>query len=309
MGVTTYADIVKSRLAQIKEQRSMIERGEDPRAIIPSGLRKFDKIAGIERSILTVIGAPTGEGKSIFKLHVAMNAARLGFKVLLLDFEDPGERTADRTLSTLTNLDNAKIMSLELSDVEMKQLITATKDAAVWGQNIEFHQGLVTAQEALDIVKSSDADLKQVDYAQAFPEEEGSSMERTLAKFAWEMNKDAQEKQCANIIYSQLKSSVEERGLRMYERNKNRDPEAPAFIDGFRPFGPGDLAWAATLGQRAKGLGYLFRPNRYRRRFGDNVKDNVMELIWPKKNFGKEGSITVGFDGAHAKLFNLEKDK
>lgn len=305
--MTTYADVVRARLVEIKEQRGMIARGEDPRATIPTGLIKFDKIAGIERSILTAIGAPTGEGKSIFKLHIAMHAARLGYKVLLLDFEDPGERTADRTFSTLTNIDNAKIMSLELSDVEMKQLVTAAKEIDEWGENIEYHQGLVTTTEALEIIKSSDADLKQVDYAQAFPEEASTTMERTIANFAWEFNRDAQDNKCANIIYSQLKSGVEERGLRMYERGKNRDSESPACIDGFRPFGPGDLAWASALGQRAKGLGYLFRPNRYRRRFGENVKDNVMELIWPKKNFGKEGSITVGFSGAQAKLFNPEK--
>jgi hypothetical protein len=206
-------------------------------------------------------------------------------------------------------LDNAKIMGLELSDIEMKQLVAAAKSAEEWGENIEYHQGLVTTKEALEVIQSSDADLKQVDYAQAFPEQEGTTMERTIANFAWELNKDAQDNHCANIIYSQLKSSVEERGLRMYERNKNRDPDGPVSVEGFRPFGPGDLAWAAALGQRAKGLGYLFRPNRYRRRFGENVKDNIMELIWPKKNFGKEGSITVGFDGARAKLFNIDKDK
>lgn len=308
MGVSTYADIVRARVKEIGEQRAMVARGEDPKATIPTGLHNFDKIAGIERSILTAIGAPTGEGKSIFKLHIAMHAARLGFRVLLLDFEDPGERTADRTLSSITNLDNAKIMSLELSDIEMKQIVSALVNVEEWGDNIEYHQGLISTVEALEIIRSSDADLKQIDYAQAFPEAENKTMERTISEFAWEVNRDAQTNHCASIVYSQLKPAVEERGLRMYERAKNRDPEGPVFIEGFRPFGPGDLAWSAALAQRAKGLGFLFRPNRYRRRLGESIKDNVMELIWPKKNFGKEGRIVVGFDGAHAKLYNL-KDK
>lgn len=307
MGIITYADIVRNRVKEIKDQRAMIARGEDPRAVIPTGLHEFDRRAGIERRILTVIGAATGEGKSIFKLHIAMAAAQQGFRVLLLDFEDPGERTADRSLSTETNIDNAKILSLELSDVEMKQIVTAAENIYEWGALIEFHQGLIDTNEALSIIESSDADLKQIDYAQAFPESDNKSLERTIAEFAWKVNKDAQDKDSANIIYSQIKSSVEERGLRQYERAKGKDPDGPAFVEGFRPFGAGDLAWSTALGHRGKGLGYLFRPNRYRRRFGENVKDNVMELIWPKKNFGKEGRITVGFDGAHAKLFNLEK--
>lgn len=307
MGIITYADIVRERVEQIIEQRAMVARGEDPRAVIPTGLRDFDKRAGIERRILTVIGAATGEGKSIFKLHLAMAAALLGFKVLLLDFEDPGERTADRTLSTLTNIDNARIMGLEISDIEMKQILTAANNAYEWGENIEFHQGLIDTDEAYSIIDSSDADLKQIDYAQAFPEQDNKTLERTIADFAWKVNKDAQEKNSANLIYSQIKPSVEERGYRMYERAKGRDPDGPVFIEGYRPFGASDLAWSTALGQRAKGLGYLFRPNRYRRRHGETVKDNVMELIWPKKNFGKEGRVMVGFDGAKAKLFNLEK--
>jgi replicative DNA helicase len=307
MGIITYADIVRNRVNEIKEQRAMLARGEDPRAVIPTGLHEFDKRAGIERRILTVIGAATGEGKSIFKLHISMAAAQLGYRVLLLDFEDPGERTADRSLSTVTNIDNAKILGLELSDVEMKQILTAAENIYEWGENIEFHQGLIDTNEALSIVESSDADLKQIDYAQAFPESHDKTLERTISDFAWKVNKNAQENNSANIIYSQIKSSVEERGLRQYERAKGKDPDGPVFVEGFRPFGAADLAWATALGQRGKGLGYLFRPNRYRRRFGESVKDNVMELIWPKKNFGKEGRVVVGFDGAHAKLFNLDK--
>lgn len=308
MGIITYADIVRDRVKEIKEQRAMIARGEDPRAVIPTGLRDFDKRAGIERRILTVIGAATGEGKSIFKLFIAMEAAKLGYRVLLLDFEDPSERTADRSLSTLTNIDNARILGLELSDIEMKQIVTAAENIYEWGQNIEFHQGLINTDEAISIIESSDADLKQIDYAQAFPESHDKTLERTISDFAWKVNKNAQENNSANIIYSQIKSSVEERGLRLYERAKGRDPDSPPFIEGFRPFGAADLAWATALGQRGKGLGYLFRPNRYRRRFGEAVKDNVMELIWPKKNFGKEGRVMVGFDGARAKLYNLDKN-
>jgi replicative DNA helicase len=307
--MATYNDVVKKRIAEIKLHREMKARGEDPRVVIPTGLRDFDEIAGIERGILTAIGAATGEGKSIFKLHIAMHAAMAGYRVLLLDFEDPVERTVDRTLSTLTNIDNDDILKLELSDVQMRQLVKAAGDSYEWGENIEYHQGLCTTEEALETVRASDADLKQIDYAQAFPEAEDKSLERTIAEFAWEMNKDAQQNNCANLIYSQVKPNLEERGRAMYERAKSRDPDGPAFIEGFRPFGPSDLAWSSALGQRAKGLGYLFRPNRYRRRLGESVKDNVMELIWPKKNFGKEGRIMVGFDGAHAKLYNLDKDK
>lgn len=305
----TYDEVVRARVAEIEKHRAMKARGEDPMVTIPTGLRDFDEFAGIERGICTAIGAATGEGKSIFKLHLATHAAKNGYTVLLLDFEDPAGRTVDRSLSTLTSIDNRKIKQLELSDLEMKQIMVAAKDAYEWGKNIEYHQGLMSTAEALDILINSDADLKQIDYAQAFPEAEDKSLERTISEFTWEVNKDAQNQNSANLIYSQIKSSIEERGMRIYERAKNKDPDGPVCVDGFRPFGPSDLAWSTALGQRAKGLGYLFRPNRYRRRLGELVKDNRMELIWPKMNFGREGSIVVGFDMERAKLYNLDKEK
>ena len=37
-----------------------------------------------------------------------------------------------------------------------------------------------------------------------------------------------------------------------------------------------------------------------------NAKDDKMELIWPKKSYGAEGSVVVGFDGRTARLFDLK---
>ncbi len=115
------------------------------------------------------------------------------------------------------------------------------------------------------------------------------------------------------IVYSQLKPQVEMRGVERAEssrRYKKEGQDSEVDIEGFRPFGTSDIAWASALGQRAKGFGFLFRPNRYRRRYGEGVKDDRMELIWPKRNFGSEGTVVVGFDGATARLYDLpEKDK
>lgn len=258
------------------------------------------------RSILQVIGAPTGEGKSIFKKQLQEHAAQCGLKCLDLSFEDPPSSSADRTFSTLTDINNAKIAET-LTDEELLRIGDALIDAEDWADNIEYHYGLKTPEECLQIIRDSDADLVQVDYAQAFPDGEGG-LERTISQFAWDLNEDAQQRKRATVIYSQLTREVEAQGKRIAEASKRRGDEE-IDISGFRPFGPADLAWSSALAQRAKGLGFLFRPNRYRRRFGENVKDNVMELIWNKRNFGAEGSIVVGFDGPSARLFDLKESK
>jgi replicative DNA helicase len=301
-----YSRVLRERLKSLRAEKAAKDSGEDPRTLIRTGLRDFDKRAGIERSILTVIGAPTGEGKSIFKKHLQENAAQEGLTCLDLSFEDPPARSADRTFSTLTSINNAKLGATEFTDDELQQVEDALDEAEEWADRIEYHYGLKTTDECLEIIRDSDADLIQVDYAQAFPEGE-KGLERTIAQFAWDLNVHAQETNSAVVIYSQLRAEVEQRGVRMAESAKRRGDES-AYIDGFRPFGVSDLAWSTALGQRAKGLGFLFRPGRYRRRLGDNAKDDRMELIWPKKNFGAEGSVVVGFDGRTARLFDL-KDK
>lgn len=300
----TYAEVLRERFAGIEAEQAALKAGEHPLTCIPTGLKDFDDSGGIDRSILTVIGAPTGEGKSIVKKHLQEHAAQLGLKCLDLSFEDPPAKSADRTFATLTGINSAR-MSRELTDKELLQIATALAEAEEWADNIEYHFGLQTPEECLEIIHDSDADLVQVDYAQAFPEGQ-RGLERTIADFAWELNVDAQERQRATIIYSQLNSKVEQRGIeraesaRRYEREKKE-----VDISGFRPFGVSDLSWSTALGQRAKGLGFLFRPNRYRRRYGENVKDDRMEFIWPKRNFGSEGSVIVGFDMKTARLTNL----
>jgi replicative DNA helicase len=297
-----YGDVLRARYKELQLEKGARDRGEDPGTSIATGLKAFDDKAGIERSILTVIGAPTGEGKSLFKKHVQEHAAQSGLRALDLSFEDPPSRTADRTLATITGINSARLAS-EITDKELARVALAVEEAAEWAGNIDYQYGLRSAEECLEIIADSDADLIQVDYAQAFPEGE-RGLERTIADFAWALNVDAQKHNRAVIIYSQLKGEMEQRGMRIAEASRRRGAE-DVDISGFRPFGVGDLAWSQALGQRAKGLGFLFRPGRYRKRFGENAKDDRMELIWPKRNFSSEGLVVVGFDGKLARLYDV----
>ncbi len=299
-----YTEVLQARYATLLAEKGMRDRGEDPQSYIKTGLRDFDRSSGIQRSILTVIGAPTGEGKSIFKKHVQEHTAQSGLRTLDLSFEDPPELSADRTFSTLTDINSAKMVK-GCDERDLAKISMALADAEEWADRIDYHYGLRTPAECIEILEGSTWDLAQVDYAQAFPEGE-KGLERTIADFAWKLNVMAQERKAAIIIYSQLNSKVETRGVDRAESSRRYgDKGAGVDINGFRPFGVSDLAWSTALGQRAKGLGFLFRPNRYRRRYGENAKDDRMELIFPKSNFSSEGSVVVGFDGRTARLFDL----
>lgn len=310
--MTTFKKVLQNRFRQIKAEHLAIQAGEDPQAIIPTGLREFDKRAGHKRKILHLYGAATGEGKSIWKLHLARNAAQCGYKVFVLDFEDPEERTADREFSNATGINNAKLMSGELTDKEIQQIGVALLELGEWAENIEMVTGVRTADEALALVNDQVCDMVLIDYLSALPHGK-HGRERAISDFCWGITKYCQDNNAAGIAFAQLVSEVSERGMRMYEMQRksaqyrNDDSKALPYIDGFRGFDNNDLAWCKDAGKTAKELGFMFRPGRYYKRLDPKtaVKDDRMEFNFPKRNFGSEGRITVGFDGKTANLYDL----
>lgn len=299
-----YSEILHRRLELLREEKAMRDRGEDPRKMIKTGLKDFDeKAGGVARRILTVVGAPTGEGKTLFKKKLQETAARASLKCLDLSFEDPPPETADRTISTLTGIDNDNLGKGHYDDADLDRIAWALEDVA-WADNIDYRYGLKTPDQCLEIIEASDADLVQVDYAQAFPDGE-KGLEKTIRDFAWALSENAQQKKRAIVVYSQLVGEVEARGIARVEASRRFGKDGELDCNGFRPQGPGDLAWSRALGHRAKCILFLFRLARYLRKYGVDAPDNRMEIIATKRSFGKEGRILVGFDGATANLYDL----
>lgn len=298
-----YDEVLKERVKRLRSDKADRDAGKVSLAGIPTGLRQFDKTGGIDRSMLTVIGGPTGEGKSILRQHLQDSAAMAGLRALDLSFEDPPEKSADRTFAKLTGMNSDHFG--KLTDSEIDRVRDAYRESKDWASRIEYHFGLRSPDECLEIIRASDADLVQVDYAQAFSE--GSSgLERVISDFAWQLGVDAQKRNRAVILYSQIRSEVEHRGMRILESSKRKGADR-LDVSGFRPSGVGDLAWSNALGQRAKVLIFLFRPGRWKNRFGEADPDNRIELNWTKRNFGSEGRTVIGFDKESARLYDLDK--
>ena len=114
-----YSEYIRARCEEMRIQKGMKDRGEDPRAVIPTGLREFDKRAGVKRGIMTLVGASTGEGKDLWALHLMTSAAQHGYSVEVLSMEDPAERTVDRSLSRDTGINNARMLNCDLDEREL----------------------------------------------------------------------------------------------------------------------------------------------------------------------------------------------
>lgn len=299
-----YSEWIRRRHRELTKQVAAKERGEDPRVIIPTGLKALDKFGGVKRGILTLIGGATGQGKDIIALHLMEAAAQRNYTAEVWSMEDPPERTVDRSFSKQTSINNAKIYGLDIDRKQLESIKLAATESQEWAENIEFHDGLRDADEVLEQLEASDADIRIVNYLQAFPGE----LERTIAEFCWKAQKIAQDDGCAVVAMSQVNTAkVEERGLRILENSLRRDPDKPN-VRGFQPWGASDLAWCQAAGQRAKDLRFIWRPNYYLRQAGVAVKDDRMEITGAKNSFGSEGKVVVGFDGKTARLFDLKEE-
>lgn len=304
-----FSKVLLDRALQLEDQLTRRMLGEDVHTFIPTGLAAWDKNGGITRGVLTVLGGVDGQGKSVVKLHLAASAAKAGFRVCIIDFEDPKERTADREFSVLTGIDNRKLGLLDFSVEELSKVHTATKHAESWAARISYHGGLCNAESIMAALESlpEPPELVLLDYAQALPENAGSTLERTIAEMAWVTNKFAQKVNCGFVVFSQVKPEVNGRGHAQFHAARRRDPDSWD-VSGFCP-GPGtqDLAWSSAFGQRARAVGYLFRPGYYERSLGmPGAVDNRLMIRWTKVTFGATGMTSFGFSGPQAKIFDVE---
>lgn len=306
----TYERVIRERVQRVVSDSIRRASGDTSLSVgaITTGIEKWDKNGGVERGILTVVGASTGAGKSIIKLQLASAAARAGKRVLILDFEDPEGKTADRTLANITKLDSQDISLGRLDDMDILRIRAAEEKAAEWAVNVDYLGDSLTGAEVRATLARSEHDLVLVDYIQGVPDEPGYTTERTIANLAWDLNKHAQKRKAAVVVMSQLKNEVDERGANRMEWSQRRGQKPD--ISGYRPGpGPNDLAWSSALAQRAKTIVYWWRPGQWEAKFGlPNAKDNRGELIFSKSNFGREGSFLIGFNGKTATVGDYNEE-
>lgn len=293
---------MEERLRKLRDTMDRRARGEDVSLYIRTGLRDWDAVGGIERGILTVIGAATGDGKSIVALHIATAAAKQGLKVLLLSFEDPAGKTVDRSLSSETYINNRNIGLLEIDEDDYAMMMTAYRGSP-WADNIVFEAGLRDAETVLTLMQEDKYDLVIIDYAQALPDTDGG-MESTLRKASWKWNEWAQKNEAAVVVMSQLNREVEIRGRKQFDEAKRRDPSGPPDVGGYCPSGLSDVAWAKALADQCKCLLYWWRPNRMAKKLtgSTKLKDNIGKIIVGKANFAEEKDLVFEFDGPTATI-------
>lgn len=280
-------------------------RGEAVITHIPTGLGPVDKtFGGLEVQAVTLVLGHSGDGKTTLMQEYARGAARAGLGSLSFYLEDPRRRLADREFARLTNKASHRIARLdpELGDEFPDQLRAAVLEAT-WAERVGVVTGDIEPDEILDICESTThvggapVRLVQIDYPQRFAADE-SSLESVMVQFTKGAATLAEAREQAWVIGSQIKTQVLERGRLRYEKRGD--------VRGFRP-GRGDAMWCRRMEQLCRVEQCWFREGRWLRESGDgDATDNRGELWTLKANYGPEGVVTLGYDGARARIYELE---
>lgn len=310
----TWAKVIMDQAGALEQLAIRREEGtlkpED--LFIPTGIKRWDVNGGITRGVLTVLGGVDGQGKSFVANHLTQSAARCGLQAAQLTFEDPEVQVANRSIANQTGIDSRKLGLVTFDVMDLDKIYAAARSTAIWGANIHYHSGLTSGGEVFEalemlaerlINEGKALDLVVLDYAQALPEGE-QGLESVIRHFAWDANKFAQKYNCAFVIMSQVKPEISARGHGVFWAGQRKDPDTWD-MSGFMP-GPGtqDLAWSSAFGQRARAVGYIFRPGYYERMLGKpGALDDRLWIRWAKVSFGNSGLLELKFDGKTGRIY------
>lgn len=274
--------------------------GKVVRTHTPTGLAEFDAaFGGLELGVLTLVLGHTGDGKSTVLKTFAEAAARDGIASHVYFVEDPKRRTADRYLASATGIAANAMGKLDLQRKELEDIQRAAKTAD-WARHVAVQFGPVSAEEILynaqkqTTVGGAPVGLIAVDYAQAIAGE--GSMEEVCGSTARALNVLAVERNISTVFGSQVVTDVLRRGRVRWDRNQGD-------VSGYLPT-MGDAMWSRRMEQYSKAMLCVFRPNRWRKELGEECEDNVMELHAPKMSFGPSGWVSLGWDGAHSRIYS-----
>ncbi len=149
--------------------------GEDDSHVIPTGFKTWDEPnGGFIRGSFVLIAGATGAGKSLIANTLAMNQARVGYKVAMVPLEMSLVEMLGRSISTVAGLDNTKVQFKRLADGEKelafkrwrrfeRQIKKAGGRYTIFKPNED-----ITAEETLGALHSHRPDVIYLDYMGLF---------------------------------------------------------------------------------------------------------------------------------------------
>jgi replicative DNA helicase len=149
-GITVGDDSIRSLTDLVCDVTEDMERNRGPLdRLISTGLADLDNvIIGLQPSVLTLIGAEPGVGKSALFASMVWSAAQAGVRVGLFSLEDDGRWLAWRVLARESVIPQPVLRNAPLSDYQRERLVGACSRIGKHSDNvlIDDRPGLATPE-------------------------------------------------------------------------------------------------------------------------------------------------------------------
>jgi replicative DNA helicase len=252
---------------------------------LPTGFRDLDSLlGGLQRSDLLIFAGRPGMGKTSFLLTVALNAAKLGARILIFTMEMGGDQLIQRFLSMETGINTQKLRLGQLNQQEWSRFVQATGRLG----NLRIVIDDTPAQTPLQIRTKSrrmahemGLDLIIVDYLQLMTAGQGFENNRVqeISYISRNLKEIAREINVPVFAAAQLSRAVE-----------NRQDKHPQLSD---------LRESGSIEQDSDIVLFLYRESIYNEA---SEHPNLAEVMISKHRNGPTGTVNLHFEKSLTKF-------
>lgn len=276
---------IKEELPKAYERIEKLNKDgkEDRLRGVPTGFPKIDdKLSGLQRSDLVILGARPSYGKTSLALDMARNASLAGHNVGVFSMEMSGEQIIDRLIASqaqvpLWRLRTGKIRN-ETDFALIQQSLDELSDTSLFVEDTPSPNILHVRSMARKLQVQHGLDLVIIDYLQLIqPRSNIDSTVQQVTEISRGLKSLARELNIPVLAVSQLSRAVDKR--------ENKNPRLS------------DLRQSGSLEQDADVVMFLHREDR-----GSNIdqltdeEENIVEVIIAKHRNGPLGRIKLRFD-------------
>jgi replicative DNA helicase len=282
-GFRLLGDIVRERLDAYEDNKGK-------QIGIPSGFNGLDfYTTGWHPGQLIVVAARPAAGKTSFGTNCILNAASRGYKVGFFSLEMSCEDIADRTISSVTEIDSGRAKHGILNKSEWSELAQALQHFQSLPIYVDDDPDLTINQmrsSAKRLKAEHGLDLLVVDYMQLFEgDEKDENRQQAVAKISRSMKKTAKDLNIPLIALSQLNRGVE-----------NRTDHKPHLAD---------LRDSGAIEQDADIVIFLYRPEMYSPCAEEDK--GFTDVILAKHRNGSLGTVRLAYKPQFTKFESIQE--
>jgi len=282
---------LKDELKEAYERIEKLHAGGDKLRGVSTGFPALDnKLSGLQKSDLIILGARPSSGKTSFALDIARNAALAGYSVGVFSLEMSREQVIDRIVSAESQVPLWHILTGRIKDDTEFMMIQSALDrlssARLFIDDSPSLNVLQMRSMARRLQVEQGLDLLIVDYLQLIrPRTSSDNVVTQITEISRGMKALARELKVPVLAISQLSRNVEQ-----------RDHKTPRLSD---------LRDSGSLEQDADIVAFIYRKEADSA--DANAESNITQILIAKHRNGPIGEIELMFDRERASFKSIDK--